>query len=77
MVMDLLGPSLEDLFSHIKRSFSLKTVLLIADQIVVLLIIFLDSTHRVYPLKKPNTQRYKARQFLGRSRKKAARDLRN
>ena len=42
MVMDLLGPSLEDLFNICKRKFTLKCAILLADQMVTFKIQFAE-----------------------------------
>jgi len=35
LVMDLLGPSLEDLFNFCGRQLTMKTVLMLIDQVVI------------------------------------------
>lgn len=53
LVMDLLGPSLEDMFNFCGRKFSLKTVLLFADQAIERLA-FIHSKHFLHRDIKPD-----------------------
>eukprot|EP01018_Ginkgo_biloba_P028413 Gb_14495 [translate_table: standard] len=46
LVMDLLGPSLEDLFNFCSRKFTLKTVLMLADQMVYIIDFGLAKKYR-------------------------------
>lgn len=63
VVMDLLGPSLEDLFNFCSHNFSLKTVLMLAEQMISLLE-YLHSKSFIHRHVRPEVF------FIGRGRRK-------
>ena len=58
LVMELLGPSLSELLEKNNGTFSLKTVCLLAYQIVYIFLTPIAQSNRIYSLQAFNSQRY-------------------